>query len=136
MRWLAKPLLGLMTAVIPVFIAACYGAPGYGEPWDDTDGYDPEKSVFGRVLSALTGSGIPYIRVSCLVDGASTDSVYDEAYSVPNDGAFELWASEWRPCDTLLFEDLDGAENGAFQSLEIPFVDDGAEIVVDLEPAE
>lgn len=132
MRWLTKAALGLVTAVIPVFIAACYGAPGDGML--DDYGYDPEKSVGGRVLSALTGSGIPYIRVSCLVGGASTDSVYDDTYSSPDTGDFELWVSEWHPCDTLLFEDVDGAENGAFQSLEIPFADDGADVIAELEP--
>jgi len=130
MKWLAKPLLGVLTAAIPVFIAACYGAPG--DNLDDDYEYDPEKSIAGRVLSSLTGSGIPYIRVTCLL---ANGTAYDEAYSSA-DGEFELWVSEYRSCEALMFEDLDGEENGAFDSLEFSFVDDGSDVVVELEPAE
>jgi len=130
MKWLVKPFFWLLTSAIPVFIAACYGAPGFPDDWDD--GPDPEKSIPGRVLSALTGSGIPYIRVSCLLYGYDDLEVYDEAYSAPDDGAFELWSSEYTPCEVLRFEDVDGEENGAFQPLETDYADDGQPVVVQL----
>jgi hypothetical protein len=117
---LARPILWLLTSAIPVFIAACYGPP-MEDDWDG--GLDPEKSVTGRVLSALTGSGIPYIKVSCLVSGRDGQEVYDETYSAPGGGAFELWSSEYTPCETLRFEDVDGADNGVYQSLELGYVD-------------
>ena len=126
---LARPFLWLLTAAIPVFIAACYGPP-MEDDWDS--GPDPEKSVAGRVLSALTGSGIPYIKVSCLVSGRDGPEVYDETYSAPGDGAFELWSSEITPCEILRFEDVDGADNGAYQTLELSYVDDGQDVVAEM----
>jgi len=125
MQRLAKPILWLLTTAIPVFIAACYGAPMEGE--------DSDKSVAGRVLSALTGSGISGIRVSCMVPGAEGPEVYDQAFSEGADGEFLLWTSAYSPCDTLLFEDVDGADNGAYQPLELQYADDGADVVAELE---
>lgn len=124
MRLLAKPFLWLLTSAIPVFIAACYGAP--------MEGGEAEKSVAGRVLSALNGSGISGIRVSCMVPGAEGPEVYDQAYSEGADGEFLLWTSEYSPCETLLFEDVDGAENGAFQTLEMDYVDTGEDVTAEL----
>jgi len=129
MKLLAKPLLWLLTTVIPVFIAACYGAP-MDDDWDG--GSDPEKSIAGRVLSALTGSGIPYIKVSCLISGYGGQEVYDDTYSAPDDGAFELWSSEYTPCEVLRFEDVDGADNGAYQTLELNYVDDGQDVIAEM----
>ena len=134
MRLLAKLILWLLTTAIPVFIAACYGAPMDGM-WDDDAGPDPEKSVAGRVLAALTGSGIPYIKVSCLVSGYDGLEVYDDTYSAPGDGAFELWASQYTPCEVLRFEDVDGAENGTFQPKDVEYVDNGLDVVVELDEA-
>ena len=128
MKLFAKPLLCLLTTAIPVFIAACYGPP-----MEDADGgTDPETSLTGRVLCALTGSGIPYIKVSCLVSGRDGQEVYDETYSAPGDGAFELWSSDYTPCEVLRFEDVDGAENGAFQTLEMEYVDNGQDVEAQL----
>jgi hypothetical protein len=129
MKSIARPLLWLLTTVIPVFIAACYGPPMEGT-WDS--GPDPEKSVAGRVLSALTGSGIPYIKVSCLISGYDGLEVYDDTLSAPDDGAFELWSSEVTPCEVLRFEDVDGADNGAFQTLEMSYADDGQDVVAEM----
>lgn len=130
LKRLAKPFLWLLTTAIPVFIAACYGAPGNYGDWDA--GQDPERSIAGRVLSALTGSGIPYIKVSCLISEDNGQYVYDETYSKPDDGAFELWSSEYTPCEILRFEDVDGAENGAFQTLETSYVDNDQAVIVEM----
>ena len=126
---LAKPFLWLLTTAIPVFIAACYGPP-----MDDVNGNtDPETSLTGRVLSALTGSGIPYIKVSCLVSGYDGQEVYDETYSAPGDGAFELWSSDYTPCEVLRFEDVDGPDNGAYQTQEMGYADDGLDVEAQLD---
>jgi hypothetical protein len=129
MKHLAKPILWLLTTAIPVFIAACYGAP-MENLYDG--GSDPEKSVAGRVLSALTGSGIPYVKVSCLISGTGGLEVYDDAYSAPGDGAFELQSSEYSPCEILRFEDVDGADNGAYQTLDLEYVDNGQDVVAEM----
>ena len=134
LKRLAKPFLWLLTTAIPVFIAACYGSPGGysdGGPGPDS-GPVPEKSVAGRVLSALTGSGIPYIKVSCLISGFEGLEVYDDTYSAPGDGAFELWSSEYTPCEVLRFEDIDEEENGSYQTLEINYIDNGQDVVAEL----
>jgi hypothetical protein len=125
---LARPLLWLLTSAIPVFIAACYGPPME----DEDGGFDPEKSISGRVLSALTGSGIPYIKVSCIVSGRAGPEVYDTTYSAADTGAFELWASEYSPCELLRFEDVDGAENGTYAPLEQAYADDGQDVVAEM----
>jgi len=130
MKLLAKPGLWLLTTAIPVFIAACYGAPMDG---DYDGGSDPEKTIAGRVLAALSGSGIPGIRVSCLVSGYDGLEVYDEAYSAAGDGGFALQSSEYTPCETLRFEDVDGAQNGAFQTLEMEYVDNGEDVEAQMD---
>jgi hypothetical protein len=129
MKIVARPLLWLLTTAIPVFIAACYGPPMEGT-WDG--GPDPERSIAGRVLSALTGGPLPYIQVSCLVSGYDGLEVYDDTLSNPDGGGFELWSSEYTPCEILRFEDVDGAENGAYQTLDLAYVDDGQDVVAEL----
>jgi len=131
MKLFAKPLLWLLTTAIPVFIAACYGAPGYicgyGSDSDgDTDG-DTDvpyvghlKSFRGLVRHALTAVAIPYVRITCGVYGMGGEEVVDKTYSKP-DGSFELWHSDVVPCDFLRFEDVDGAFNGSFVSKEVDF---------------
>jgi len=130
MKLFAKPLLWLLTTAIPVFIAACYGSPGDG--FGSDSGPDPETSITGRVLGALTGSGIPYIRVSCWIYENNGSTMYDETYTRPDDGSFELWSSEYTPCQVLHFEDVDGEDNGAYETLVIDYIDDGQDVVVEL----
>jgi len=131
MKLFAKPLLWLLTTAIPVFIAACYGAPGYicgygsdGDTDYDDDTDEPHvghlQSFRGRVNAALTAVAIPFIRVTCGGLGMSGEEVVDKTYSKP-DGSFELWHSDVVPCDFLRFEDVDGAFNGSFASKEVDF---------------
>jgi hypothetical protein len=141
MRWLARPLLRLLTCIVPVFIAACYGSIGVldgsldGGAGTDTGGL---KRARGHVLSYATGLGIKGIHVVCLGVSADGGSTLDDTYSLPGDGAFEIWYDESRPCETLRFEDVDGAENGGlFSTREIEFTSDAASrdsIVVALTP--
>lgn len=131
LKRLAKPFLWLLTTAIPVFIAACYGAPGYscgyGSDSDgDTDGDTdvPQvghlRSFRGMVRNALTAVAVPYIRVTCGGLGMSGEEAVDKSYSKP-DGSFELWHSDVVPCDFLRFEDVDGAFNGSFAPKEVDF---------------
>jgi hypothetical protein len=130
---IARPFLWLFTFAIPVFIAACYG--GYYEIYDAGCGAN-QLSATGKVLNALNGTSIAQIKVSCVapgyVDGG--DNVIDSTYSLPGDGHFELWYTDDNPCDRLVFEDVDGAENGEFASKTVQFDDTLAETVVDLSP--
>jgi hypothetical protein len=117
--WIARPVLWLVTAAIPVFIAACYGA------------YYDESRATGKVVDKATGEGVPDILVSCMTSGGS---VLDQTYSLAGDGAFEIWYQENDPCETLRFEDVDGEENGEFQALELPFDPAAGELTAELEP--
>jgi hypothetical protein len=123
----------LLTTAIPVFIAACYGAPvcmsdpgGEGDSDTDADGdadYADKRSFRGTVRSASDGAVVPYIRVSCGFFGMDGAEIYDATYTTIA-GTFELWYSVTTPCDFLLFEDIDGAFNGTFAAKEVSF--DGA----------
>jgi hypothetical protein len=139
---LAKPLLWLLTTAIPVFIAACYGAPacltnggdGDGDSDDDYEDTDP-VTVFGfrgRVVSALSSVAIPYLRVTCGALGTEGAETVDTTYTKP-DGSFELWYPDVFPCDFLRFEDADGALNGSFVAQEIPFAGAVQDDVYELE---
>ncbi|MDD5309325.1 MAG: hypothetical protein PHU25_18575 [Deltaproteobacteria bacterium] len=131
MRWLAKPFLWLLTCIVPVFIAACYGA-GFGVsdgPYSD-GGSGRLTRAKGRVLNAITGLGIKGIHVICLWQVGTDDRAADDTYSLPGDGAFEVWYEENSPCDVLRFEDVDGDDNGGhFAAHEEPFAETEGEIV-------
>jgi len=45
MRWIAKALLFLVTVALPVFIAACYGAPRSYARDDKANGPKPVKII-------------------------------------------------------------------------------------------
>ena len=122
----ARTFLWLFTGAIPVFIAACYGpAEGYGP-----DGsWENEVAARGKVLNGLTLEPISDIKISCVRSGY----VYDATYSLPGDGSFQLWYVDGQPCDTLLAEDVDGDENGAFISTEIPFNPGDETAIIELE---
>jgi hypothetical protein len=125
----AKGFLWLFTGAIPVFIAACYGpAEGYGED----GGWEGESPARGKVVDGLTLTPVRDIRVSCIVSG----QVWDSTYSLPGDGLFELWHRDGQPCETLLFEDVDGAENGSFLQQEVPYDPNAGELTYELDPAE
>jgi hypothetical protein len=142
MRLIARPFLWLLTSIVPVFIAACYGTGGFfDEPYN-------LLRARGRVLNAATGKGIKGIRVTCVAaqQGLGTDYgepidggfAFDETYSLPGDGAFEIWFDSYNPCIELRLEDVDGEENdGLFvgRDIEFPEVEsDRQDIVVELSP--
>jgi len=109
--------LGLIT---PVFIAACYGV-SYG------------FTMLGRVIDAGSKGGLAGIQVSCVGSRNGTDEVLSTTTSA-GDGSFSM---EYRPttdCETLRFEDVDGADNGgAFQTQEKAF-DGEQNVLIELQP--
>ena len=80
----------------------------------------------GKTLGQITGSCV----APGYVDGG--DNVIDSTYSLPGDGHFELWYTNDNPCDRLIFEDVDGAENGEYASKTVLFDDTLEETVVEL----
>jgi hypothetical protein len=101
-RSAAKILLGLVTAAIPVAIAACYGPAA-------VDGLDGSTS--GWVRNRATGRGIAGIEVRCMRDGDVVD-----ANHTGTDGAFTVTYPIATPCDSLVATDVDGPSNGSYGS--------------------
>lgn len=93
-RLLKKALLWLITGVIPVVVAACYGVM-----------YTFTRN--GKVVDADTGEAIQGIQVSCAVGNRSNviDTSYTDAY-----GTFYIAADT--ECDAYIFTDVDGDQNG------------------------
>ncbi len=115
LRRIAKPALWLMTSAIPVFIAACYGT-AYNEP----------EALSGTVKNNL-GQGISNILVTCFgKQGVERDSTY----TAGGDGAFYLEIQDADACTTLRFDDVDGAENGAYQSTSVAVDESDLNIVL------
>jgi hypothetical protein len=115
-----KAILSLLTGVFPVFIAACYGSPMYEGP----ELFDVEG-----VVKDPSGNPLPEIKVTCLKASGQGDSTYTMA----GDGAFYL-TELYSPCESLLFEDVDGDENGGlFAPREIPVTIDDEPLEVTLE---
>jgi hypothetical protein len=151
--------LGLLAlnALVPVFIAACYGVEWF--------------CVGGRVRDKNTGQGINGIRVTCLVTNGPMEFVLAETRTgsasgdyyyecVPGlesssdadadgdadadaggdagpedlgvDGVFQISDESLRSCPMLRFTDVDGPANGSYRERTVWDRDfDG---VVDLEP--
>src|SRR5512133_348054 len=116
MRWLTRAALAALGSMTSVFIACAYGVP-----------WRYEKS--GHVRDAASKQGIPGIRVSCEVAGASRENTRTGA-----DGAFLLGVDG---CDALGFSDVDGAANGTYAGTTIPFTAaDERDMLVELDPAQ
>ena len=115
MKLLAKFLLWLIGTAIPVFIAACYGAPYY---WNT-------KS--GQVIDSDSKEGIGGIQVTCI---DSYGNAGDVSYSY-EDGAFTV--SYGQPCDHLLLEDVDGPDNGGqYVRRSVPFDEECEDLTIEL----
>ncbi len=114
MRRFARFFLWLMGVAVPVFLAACYGMPY-------------RFSKIGKVIDSESKTGINGIEVSCL----NNEQVLDVSHSY-EDGKFEIWYDQ--PCDVLVFEDVDGEENGGLYSQkQIVFDEDTDNIIVEMD---
>ncbi len=91
---LKKGMLWLVTAIIPVVVAACYGVM-----------YAFHK--YGRVVDADTGNPITGIKVSCAV--GHRGNIIDVSYT-DTDGYFYINADS--ACEGYIFTDEDGEGNG------------------------
>ena len=113
MRLVARFFLWLIGVAIPVFIAACYGAPY-------------RFSRYGWVKDRTTRSGINGIEITCLIDGQPQSSTFsrDDDECGPGEdcepGWFEIDPDV--PCDELRLRDVDGMDNGGqYETRTVPF---------------
>jgi len=109
-RWLAKGALWIVTGLMPVVIAACYGMYY-------------EFTRYGRVIDRTTRASISGIKVTCRSGVEAT-----ETYS---DGDGEFWIEAEESCDVVLFEDVDGAANGSYQTRSVPLAELPTEVELD-----
>lgn len=114
--WLLLSLLGLATTV------ACDGESQteYGTPY-------ATFSVKGKVTDT-NGKGIPGIQISA-TEGYSTTAVYSDS-----EGLFDCRWDAWPSvpyATALCFKDIDGAENGEFDSREVSAVFNEQDMIED-----
>lgn len=138
MKIIKRSLLWMLTAAVPVFIAACYGIS-----------YSFTKS--GRVLDKVSRAGIANIQVSCadpleqapVYDagvgedgGATEDAGYQPVgFTSSADGSF-FYGSDV-VCNKLKFEDVDGQQNGGLYLTKIESIDSSdGELVVEMDKAQ
>jgi hypothetical protein len=133
MKIVKRSLLWLLTAAVPVVIAACYGV------------MTNYKKV--QVINSADKAPISGIQVRCdhivLEDGgagsedggsASEDAgIEGNVFTTDSEGRATIEYSIF--CDSLSFTDVDGAENGQFDSKTIDFVEGDDEEVVELAPS-
>ncbi|MBN2358779.1 MAG: hypothetical protein JXR83_04955 [Deltaproteobacteria bacterium] len=129
MQIVKRSLLWVITAAVPVVIAACYGPA-----------YTFTKS--GRVVDRTTGAGVANIAVSCadpVSAAASGDpgtadgsgGLLPDVHLTADDGSF-YWGG-FEPCRQLKFEDADGLRAGTpYPTRTAPCGDARQELVVDL----
>jgi len=117
---LKSVLLGIVTLVCPVFLAACYGPPN-GE-WEEG-----QDELRGKVVDSVTQLGINRIVVDCRVEGESARAALTDL-----EGVFVMpWGLS---CDSLLFRDVDGLENGGeYAELEAPLSELGDDFIFELD---
>lgn len=141
MKIIKRSLLWMLTAAVPVVIAACYGVPAN------------YKTKLGKVVSSGDKQGIKGILVSCEHDDSSDAGVVEDAgvaedagviedagFVAPQgeltdeNGEFYLDYDETNPCDRIAVKDIDGAENGEFVDTEVAFVNDETEQTIEMDP--
>ena len=115
MKRISRCLLGLVTCVVPVFIAACYGVMN-------------TFSQRGRVVDKNTKAGVAGLRVECL-DASQT--VTDMTHSAA-DGAFALHAESASSCTTVAVDDDRGSAAQYASTTTSP--DPRNDLVIEVEP--
>jgi hypothetical protein len=108
---MARFLLWALTSCFSFAIACAYGMF-----------YNYSRG--GRVVDAVSHTGITGIKVSCRYEGAEDASALSAA-----DGSFFL---EGYNCDTVVAEDTDGAANGSYQTATTPFA--AGDILLEMTP--
>ncbi len=115
MKRVSRCLLGLVTCVVPVFIAACYGVMN-------------TFSQRGRVVDKDTKAGIAGLRVECR---NANQTVTDMTHSA-QDGAFALYAESASSCATVAVDD-DREAGARYASTTVPS-DTGKDLVIEVSP--
>jgi hypothetical protein len=114
-KW-RKGIIGGLSFTSALFIfQACYGMP--------QDFYD-DIQLSGQVKSKTTGQALAGIKVSLKEMGH--DQLTDEL------GEFLFFSHEIEKA-TLVFEDVDGEENGNYASMDTVITRPGERVVLDIE---
>ncbi|MDR0321446.1 MAG: radical SAM-associated putative lipoprotein [Treponema sp.] len=116
-RLLRKVLTALSLGAVAITFQACYGPPPYN------------VSLNGTVKSDDAQEPIPGICVSVTVNYN-----HDEYDLTDRDGRYRLFVRDQEY--TVLFEDIDGAENGEFHNKEVTWNPDDGPLNVFLERKE
>jgi hypothetical protein len=88
MRRISRLLLGIVTGIVPVFIAACYGIAN-------------SFSQHGKVVDKTSKAGVAGLRVECL---SGSNNVSDMTHTAA-DGAFALYTMSASSCTTIAVDD-------------------------------
>jgi len=120
-----KSLLWVITATIPVVIAACYGV---------------YYTVTGEVKDGDTKEPIEGIEVQCIMDEDDEYTIPEKFYS-EIDGYFYIYNEDAEGlCDQVKFVDVDGELNGEYYEKTIDIdinIEEGEmpeHMIVELEP--
>lgn len=116
MRHVSRCLLGIVTCVVPVFIAACYGM-AY------------TFSQRGRVIDKGSKTGVSGMRVQCR---NKSDAMTDETHT-QSDGRFHLSATSESACATVAVDD-DHEAGARYASTRVPSNGDDLTIEVSALP--
>jgi hypothetical protein len=120
--WVLKRcLLAVLTSLVPVVIAACYGVP--------------YRSVSGRTVDKASHVGVNGIRVRTMGAGADVlNETYTARGSDQQDGEFQI--AYTGGAAHVVFTDVDGPANGGpYKEVSIPPPPGSADLTVELEPA-
>jgi hypothetical protein len=107
-----RVLLGVVTALCPVVLAACYGPPS--------------MMISGKVVDRDTKAGIPEIQLNC----RAGDKPQGEIVRSGADGSFAL---SGRFCETIEVRDMDGPQNGGLYADEtVPAPPHGEPLLIEM----
>jgi hypothetical protein len=115
MRQVSRYLLGIVTFVVPVFIAACYGM-AY------------TFSQRGRVVDKGSKAGVSGMRVQCV---STSNSISDTTYSQA-DGSFVLYSTSSSTCATIAVRD--DSEVGAHYAPTSVKSNSSVDLVIEVAP--
>lgn len=121
MRIVADYILKAITLGVPVFLAACYGAPYQQASYS-------QRRV-GKTIDKDTKAPIPGLRVSCVTIEDAGPQVTATASSGA-DGRFQLNAIE--ACNTIKVEDVDGAANGSYATKEVAPTSQDTDLTIEM----
>jgi hypothetical protein len=115
MKRISRCLLGLVTCVVPVFIAACYGVMN-------------TFSQRGQVVDKNTKAAVAGLRVECLNASSTVTDMTHSAW----DGTFALHTESASSCTTIAVDD--DRETGARYASTTALPDPGKDLVIEVAP--